>query len=165
MKKARVLIIDEISMLDGRVLEMVETVCRTVKQSGEAFGGMQVVLVGDFFQLPPIAGRGEMSRFAFESHAWEGEAPPVTSRSNTVRRMSSSEPLILIRKNDVDESHYTLLSEQTDIGYTEIEPTKLYTHNSDVDSMNTSRLKELNSTRVCTSKWIRRVRSTLSNHL
>jgi hypothetical protein len=42
-----------------------------------------------------------------------------------------------IRKNDVDESHYTLLSEQTDISFTDIEPTKLYTHNSDVDSMNT----------------------------
>lgn len=70
IKKSRVLIIDEISMLDGRVLDMVESVCRTMKQSGDSFGGMQVVLVGDFFQLPPIAGRGEMSRFAFESRAW-----------------------------------------------------------------------------------------------
>ena len=150
VKKARVLIIDEISMLDGRVLDMVETVCRTVKQSGESFGGMQVVLVGDFFQLPPIAGRGEMSRFAFESRAWES-AKFLTCYLTEQHRQEDERLLGLlnsIRKNDVDESHYTLLSEQTDVGYTEIEPTKLYTHNSDVDSMNTSRLKELNSQSV-----------------
>ncbi len=150
VKKARVLIIDEISMLDGRVLEMVETVCRTVKQSGESFGGMQVVLVGDFFQLPPIAGRGEMSRFAFESRAWES-AKFLTCYLTEQHRQEDELLLGLlnsIRKNDVDESHYTLLGEQTDIGYTDIEPTKLYTHNSDVDSMNTSRLRELNSQSV-----------------
>ena len=71
IKKAKVLVIDEISMLDGRVLDMVETVCRTIKQREDAFGGMQVIVVGDFFQLPPIAGRGEISRFAFESRAWD----------------------------------------------------------------------------------------------
>ena len=150
VKKARVLIIDEISMLDGRVLDMVETVCRTVKQSGESFGGMQVVLVGDFFQLPPIAGRGEMSRFAFESRAWES-AKFLTCYLTEQHRQEDELLLGLlnsIRKNDVDESHYTLLSEQTDVGYTDIEPTKLYTHNSDVDSMNTSRLKELNAASV-----------------
>jgi ATP-dependent DNA helicase PIF1 len=150
VKKARVLIIDEISMLDGRVLEMVESVCRTVKQSGDAFGGMQVVLVGDFFQLPPIAGRGEMSRFAFESRAWEG-AKFLTCYLTEQHRQEDDLLLGLlnsIRKNDVDESHYTLLGEQTDITYTEIEPTKLYTHNSNVDSMNNSRLLELNTPRA-----------------
>jgi ATP-dependent DNA helicase PIF1 len=147
VKKARVLVIDEISMLDGRVLDMVESVCRTVKQSGDAFGGMQVILVGDFFQLPPIAGRGEMSRFAFESRAWDSSRFMICYLTEQHRQ---EDELLLgllnsIRKNDVDESHYTLLSEQTDIGFTDIEPTKLYTHNSDVDSMNTSRLQELNT--------------------
>jgi len=147
VKKARVLVIDEISMLDGRVLDMVESVCRTIKQSGEPFGGMQVILVGDFFQLPPIAGRGEMSRFAFESRAWESARFMVCYLTEQHRQ---EDELLLgllnsIRKNDVDESHYTLLSEQTDIGFTDIEPTKLYTHNSDVDSMNNARLQELNT--------------------
>lgn len=147
IKKARVLVIDEISMLDGRVLDMVESVCRTVKQRGEAFGGMQVILVGDFFQLPPIAGRGEMSRFAFESRAWDS-AKFLTCYLTEQHRQEDELLLGLlsaIRKNDVDESHYTLLSEQTEIGYPDIEPTKLYTHNSDVESMNTARLRELNT--------------------
>lgn len=147
VKKARVLVIDEISMLDGRVLDMVESVCRGIKQSAEPFGGMQVILVGDFFQLPPIAGRGEMSRFAFESRAWDSARFMVCYLTEQHRQ---EDELLLgllnsIRKNDVDESHYTLLSEQTDIGFTDIEPTKLYTHNSDVDSMNNARLQELNT--------------------
>lgn len=147
VKKARVLVIDEISMLDGRVLDMVESVCRGIKQSADPFGGMQVILVGDFFQLPPIAGRGEMSRFAFESRAWDSARFMVCYLTEQHRQ---EDELLLgllnsIRKNDVDESHYTLLSEQTDIGFTDIEPTKLYTHNSDVDSMNNARLQELNT--------------------
>ncbi len=147
VKKARVLVIDEISMLDGRVLDMVESVCRTIKQKGEAFGGIQVILVGDFFQLPPIAGRGEMSRFAFESRAWE--ASRFLTCYLTEQHRQEDELLLgllnSIRKNDVDESHYTLLSEQTEIAFPDVEPTKLFTHNSDVESMNNSRLRELNT--------------------
>lgn len=147
VKKAHVLVIDEISMLDGRVLDMVESVCRTIKQRGEAFGGMQIIVVGDFFQLPPIAGRGEMSRFAFESRAWDS-AKFLTCYLTEQHRQEDELLLGLlasIRKNDIDESHYTLLSEQTEIGYPDIEPTKLFTHNNDVESMNLSRLKELNT--------------------
>ncbi|MCF7815660.1 MAG: AAA family ATPase [Candidatus Pacebacteria bacterium] len=147
VQKPKVLVIDEISMLDGRVLDMVETVCRTIKQRGESFGGMQVIVVGDFFQLPPIAGRGEMSRFAFESRAWD-TAKFLTCYLTEQHRQEDELLLGLlasIRKNDIDESHYTLLSEQTDIAFPDIEPTKLFTHNSDVENMNTTRLKELDT--------------------
>lgn len=147
IKKAKVLVIDEISMLDGRLFDMVETICRTIKQSAEAFGGMQVIVVGDFFQLPPIAGRGEMSRFAFESRAWDS-AKFITTYLSEQHRQEDEMFLSLlssIRKNDVDDSHYTLLSEQSDIAYEDIEPTKLFTHNKDVDAMNIERLRELNT--------------------
>jgi ATP-dependent DNA helicase PIF1 len=166
VKKARVLVIDEISMLDGRVLDMVEVVCRTVKQKGEAFGGMQIIVVGDFFQLPPIAGRGEMSRFAFESRAWDS-AKFLTCYLTEQHRQEDELLLGLlnsIRKNDVDESHYTLLGEQTEIGYPDIEPTKLFTHNSDVEAMNTARLREL-STRSATFKMDAKGNKTLLQNL
>lgn len=52
--KNTVLVIDEISMLGPNTLDMVDAVCREVKQVQKPFGGMQVILVGDFFQLPPI---------------------------------------------------------------------------------------------------------------
>jgi hypothetical protein len=145
VKKARILVIDEISMLDGRVLDMVETVCRTIRQNGDVFGGMQVVLVGDFFQLPPIAARGEMARFAFESNAWSS-ARFVTCYLTEQHRQEDDLLLGLlgaIRRNDVEESHYTLLSEQVEVGFPDIEPTKLYTHNSDVDAVNLTHLRAL----------------------
>ena len=134
-------------MLDGRILDSIETITRTIRQSGEPFGGLQVILVGDFFQLPPIAGRGEMSRFAFESSAWE-RAKFFTCYLTEQHRQEDEMLLGLlsaIRRNDVDESHYTLLAEQTDIGFTDIEPTRLFTHNSDVDALNTDRLNHLDT--------------------
>lgn len=145
MKKAHVLIIDEISMLDGRVIDMVNIVCKTVRQSTEAFGGLQVVFVGDFFQLPPIGKMGEMTRYAFESRGWEETRPMVCYLSDQFRQ---DDELLLsllksIRRNEVEEEHYTLLQEQKEIGYEHIEPTKLYTHNIDVDAVNKAKLKEL----------------------
>ncbi len=147
VKKAKVLVIDEISMLDGRMLDGIEHIMRAIRQSGEPFGGLQVILVGDFFQLPPIAGRGEMSRFAFESSAWE-RAKFLTCYLTEQHRQEDEMLLGLlssIRRNDVDESHYTLLGEQTDIGYPDIEPTRLFTHNSDVDALNQDRLNLLDT--------------------
>ncbi|MDO8518162.1 MAG: AAA family ATPase, partial [bacterium] len=57
IRRTKILIIDEVSMLSPDTLGMVDAVCREVLQSSNAFGGLQVVLVGDFFQLPPIPTR------------------------------------------------------------------------------------------------------------
>ena len=54
IQNADILIIDEISMLPPGTLCMIDAICRKVKNNEQAFGGMQVVLVGDFFQLPPV---------------------------------------------------------------------------------------------------------------
>ena len=58
IQKAKILIIEEISMLSASTFEAVDAVCREIRHSQRPFGGMQVVLVGDFFQLPPIAKQG-----------------------------------------------------------------------------------------------------------
>lgn len=145
VKKAHVLIIDEISMLDGKVLDMVNAVCKTVRQSEDAFGGLQVIFVGDFFQLPPIAKMGDMMRYAFESHAWDGARPLVCYLSEQFRHEDEMLLGLLqsIRRNQIEDDHFTLLQEQTEITYEHIEPTKLYTHNADVDTVNTGKLREL----------------------
>src|SRR3989338_7392496 len=67
---AKALVIDEISMLDARTFGMVDQVLRAVRRNREPFGGVQVVLVGDFFQLPPIGRKVEQAQFAFESAFW-----------------------------------------------------------------------------------------------
>ncbi len=145
IKKTSVLIIDEISMLDGKMLDMVDIICRTIRNSTEAFGGMQVVCVGDFFQLPPIARQGDMMRYAFESRAWENLRPLVCYITEQFRQEDELLLSLLgsIRKGEIEEDHYTLLSEQVDIEYADIEPTRLYTHNADVDAVNSAKLSEL----------------------
>ncbi len=145
MQKTKVLIIDEISMLDARLLDMVDTVLKATRQTTEPFGGLQIIYVGDFFQLPPIAKRGEYAQYAFESGAWESSRPLVCYLSDQFRQ---EDELLLgllksIRKNEIDEEHFSLLNEQTDISFDGIEPTKLYTHNADVDSVNAGKLGEL----------------------
>jgi ATP-dependent DNA helicase PIF1 len=72
LKLIRVLIIDEVSMLSEKIMNIVETIFRIVKKSQHIFGKIQVVMTGDFFQLPPIETKGEpdTARFCFESPIW-----------------------------------------------------------------------------------------------
>jgi len=145
IKKTNVLVIDEISMLDGKLLDMVDVICRTARDRKNSFGGLQVVFVGDFFQLPPVTRRGDMLRYAFESRAWDVARPLVCYLTEQYRQEDEQLLSLLnsIRTNQIEDDHYTLLQEQTDIAYEGIEPTKLYTHNTDVDSVNTSKLQSL----------------------
>lgn len=145
VKKAQVLVIDEISMLDGKLVDMVNIVCKTVRQSTEAFGGIQVIFVGDFFQLPPVTRNGDVMRYAFESRGWDDARPLMCYLTDQYRQEDEMLLGLLksVRKNEVEEEHFTLLEEQKEIAYEGIEPTKLYTHNADVDAVNAGKLKAL----------------------
>ncbi|KAF3904134.1 hypothetical protein AA313_de0203748 [Arthrobotrys entomopaga] len=68
--RTKVLIIDEISMVDGDLFDKLEGVARTLKNNGRPFGGIQLVVTGDFFQLPPVPDNGKMAKFAFEANTW-----------------------------------------------------------------------------------------------
>lgn len=144
-KAAQVLVIDEISMLDGKVLDMVDQVLRTVRQKPEAFGGLQIVCIGDFFQLPPVTRQGDMMRYAFECNAWLNMKPLICYITEQYRQDDEMLLGLLgsIRRNEIEEEHYTLLNEQKEIAYENIEPTRLYTHNADVDTVNNQKLSEL----------------------
>eukprot|EP00741_Cyanophora_paradoxa_P013401 tig00020685_g12940.t1 len=71
-ERTLVLVIDEVSMLDGDLFEKLDYIGRTVRRSGSGrpFGGIQLVLVGDFLQLPPVTVGSDVKRFAFETEAW-----------------------------------------------------------------------------------------------
>jgi len=145
VKRTSVLIIDEVSMLDGKVIDMVNAVCKTIRASNEPFGGLQIVFVGDFFQLPPIAKMGEATRYAFESNAWNEARPMICYLSDQYRQDDEMLLSLLksIRSDQIEEDHYTLLQEQKDIAFEQIEPTRLYTHNADVDAVNAAKLRSL----------------------
>src|SRR5487761_2735047 len=66
IQKAKVLIIEEISMLSAATFEMADAICREVRRLDKPFGGLTVILVGDFSQLPPIARNRDVA-FAYTS--------------------------------------------------------------------------------------------------
>ena len=149
LNAAKVLIIDEVSMLDGKILEMVDLVTKTIRRSEEPFGGLQVVLVGDFFQLPPISGFGEpAAQFCFDSPAWARLNPLVCYLSEQHRQedMAFLATLSAIRRGDVEESVYECLEERrtSPAEYPEGVP-QLYTHNVDVDRKNQEALALLSA--------------------
>jgi DNA-binding NarL/FixJ family response regulator len=145
---AKVLIIDEVSMLDGKILAMVELVCRTLRRSEEAFGGLQVILVGDFFQLPPIANREEntLPVFAFDSPAWARLDAVVCYISEQHRQDDATflATLGAIRRGEVEDAVYECLSERrTEPSEHPADVPHLYTHNVDVDQKNTEALGKI----------------------
>ena len=145
-RTTHILIIDEISMLHRNQLDMINQVLKYIRNSAKPFGGMQVVFAGDFFQLPPVSRDQEPSKdkFAFMSKAWVEAAPVVCYLTEQYRQTKNELNTILnqIRSNDVDESAVQLLQETRFNEHT-IEPTKLYSHNADVDAMNEQELQGL----------------------
>lgn len=146
--KAKVLIIDEVSMLSGGVLEMTDMVCREVKRSDRPFGGMQVVLVGDFFQLPPVSRPGSPASFAFSSPVWQRLNPIPCYLSEQHRHSDSKLSSILasIREGGEEPGDISaLMSRETSEEDVEDDIPRLYTHNMDVDRINEEKLKLLDS--------------------
>lgn len=143
---AKVLIIDEISMLDGVTLSTIDTILRTLRQNGDSFGGLQVVFVGDFFQLPPIADKGSVAQFAFEAQAWRNAKPLVCYLSEQHRQedLQFLNTLNAIRSGDAGEEVFEHLKTRFVEASSDLKDmTRLYTHNVDVDKMNKEALARL----------------------
>ena len=68
--RTKVLIIDEISMVDGDLFDKLESIARAIRNNGRPFGGIQLVITGDFFQLPPVPDYGRISKFSFDAATW-----------------------------------------------------------------------------------------------
>lgn len=157
ISRTKVLIIDEISMLSARTFGMVDMVCRVIKGNSEPFGGIQVVVVGDFFQLPPIS-RGESISFAFESNAWK-EMNFVTCYLDTQFRQDDDEFLSVlsaIRSNSFEEMHLEYLqNRKIERHEMPADVTKLFPHNLNVDKINDGELlkiEDYGETYLMTSK-------------
>lgn len=144
---AKVLIIDEISMLDADVFDLIEMLCRTIRKQSSAFGGLQVVLCGDFFQLPPVHKRGEPKpNFAFSSKAWQKLNVVVCYLEKQHRQDDQQFLSILnaIRDSKVSKDIVDVLMQRHQKPIEGVlKPTKLYTHNLDVDAINSLELAQI----------------------
>ena len=65
-KTCKHLIIDEISMIDSELFDKIEAVARALRKSDRPFGGIQLIVCGDFLQLPPVIKTGEKKKFCFQ---------------------------------------------------------------------------------------------------
>ena len=146
VSRAKVLIIDEISMLDSMTLSAVDMACKTLRRSDEPFGGLQVVFVGDFFQLPPVSRFGEApSQFAFLSPAWQ-EAKPLVCYLSEQHRHEDAEFikfLSAVRSGKVNEESHRALSSRKVEPKGSLAHTRLYSHNIDVDKVNNEKITAL----------------------
>jgi len=160
IEKTRVLIVDEVSMLPARTLTLADAVCRHIRTINAPFGGMQVVLVGDFFQLPPVVRRQSNegmlqfdqgddesgAAFAHASAAWRDLDPIVCYLSEQHRQ--DDQPFLdildAIRANACTGIHQERLAARI-VDRDQLPPTRtrLFTHNAAVDDINLQQLAKL----------------------
>lgn len=145
--KVRVLIIDEVSMLSGDFLDMLDRVCKSFKRNEKPFGGIQIVLCGDLFQLPPIGKGDSGSNMVVDSNAWRTMGLVVCYLTEQHRQDDREflDILNAIRANGITPGHINTLEgrirEYDAESFQSI--TKLFTHNADVDQINESELASI----------------------
>ncbi|MFZ2522700.1 MAG: AAA family ATPase [Minisyncoccia bacterium] len=143
-ERTKVLVIDEVSMLHHFRLDMIEWICRQMKRNERPFGGMQIILCGDFFQLPPVSrGNSEQSEFAYKAESFLASKLTVCYLSEQHRQKDNTYLSILneIRENKVSQKTVSLLTSRINKDVdSALESTRLYTHNIDVDVVNKKHL-------------------------
>jgi ATP-dependent exoDNAse (exonuclease V) alpha subunit len=147
IEKTDVLIIDEISMLHDFRLDMVDEACRLVRRKDVPFGGIQVIMSGDFFQLPPInRGDSRAGGFVVHSEVWK-ELDPTVCYLQEQHRQDDQELLDILnalRAGEIRRHHAEQLLARVDQSPPEdMVLTELHTVNIDVDRLNEVKLAEL----------------------
>lgn len=132
--KMRAMILDEISMIDDETFDRISSILKKVRDDNRPFGGIQVILVGDFCQLSPVSGS-----FCFTSSSWNELNPTIVQLTELVRQkddMVFQKILQEIRFGKCSKKTFGVLNELQNTRFTNIKPTKLYSLNRDVGQIN-----------------------------
>lgn len=147
IEKTDVLVIDEISMLHDYRLDMVDEACRLVRRKDIPFGGIQIIMSGDFFQLPPVnRSEGRTGGFVVSSRVWQELDPTICYLEEQHRQDDEKllEILNALRDGAIRRHHAEALLERVDVQPPEdMVLTELHTVNVDVDRINEQRLDDL----------------------
>ena len=143
---ADALIIDEVSMMTPVLLDKLDAIGRAMRKAkGLPFGGLQVILVGDLYQLPPVNKEDDYS-FVFESEFWKEHIKDVVIL-NTIHRQS--DPVFLkvleeARLGKLSQESIAILETRKTKEWKklEIKPTLLFTRRADVEEINMAQLKK-----------------------
>lgn len=144
IKAAHLLIIDEISMFSGYHLDILDHVFRHIRVVDKPFGGIQVVLCGDFFQLKPV----KSDKYAFESESWPCLIHEVHELTQIFRQdnLEFCKALNEIRVGEVSPTSAALVESCIGRQFNgDIKPTVLYAVNADVSELNEAELWKLAS--------------------
>lgn len=144
-KRVSVLIIDEVSMMTIELFEKIERLARNIRKNPLPFGGIQIVMSGDFLQLPPVG----QTDFIFESSIWDKVIHKIIYLTVIIRQKDSAFTQVLnkIRICEIDDEVSCLLKSR-EIKYrsdTDILPTMLYSTNAKVDATNDYYYNQLES--------------------
>lgn len=148
-KQVETLIIDEISMIQGELLDKLNHIAQSIKRNNLPFGNIQLVLVGDFLQLPPVS-KDKKVKFCFESECWSSCINEVIELTETYRQ---NDPIFIealqeIRIGKKDSKKLINLfkpciNRTFDTVKDGIEPTSLYAKRVDVENENHNKLNAL----------------------
>jgi ATP-dependent exoDNAse (exonuclease V) alpha subunit len=144
LKKAKLLAIDEISMISASVFNLINQVFQKVRQNELPFGGIQILVLGDFFQLPPVS-KDQVVEFCFSSSAWY-DAEFKIFELNEVFRQSDLRFIQLlnnIRHAALNDEDIELLRQRECSHPENLKPTLLVTHNYQADKINIEMLNKL----------------------
>ena len=143
--KLKLLIIDEVSMVSPELFSSMDLILRGFKGTDAPFGGVQVVISGDFFQLPPVSKVPKEKRFAWQSPVWKALDLQTCYLQVKFRQDDNKLIQILddIRSGEISASSEELLASRHEKELSIDTPTKLYTHNVDVDRINLDELAKL----------------------
>ena len=136
-----ILIIDEVSMLDSILCNTISAILKACKNTDKVFGGIQMIFVGDFFQLPPVT-----NNFCFLSSSWIELNPKIIELTELIRQTDDKLFQLILAKlrfGKLTKQIYDILIKNKEITFTDIKPTKLYPNNVDVDKINQKEIKKL----------------------
>ena len=143
-KNTKILIIDEVSMISSDIFEKLDIIGQKIRKNGKPFGGIQIILSGDFLQLPPV----KANEFCFESFSWDICINKTFYFDKIIRQKNGEFQNILnkIRVGNVDADVVETLEKcrnrvlKNDKG---IMPTLLFSRKDMVKTYNDSKLQEL----------------------
>jgi len=145
------LIIDEVSMMTAELLDKLNELGKKIRKSTKPFGGIQVLLVGDFYQLPPVNRGDEKTQFAFESAVWKEAAFTCVELTIIQRQKDEGFQSILkeARRGALTKESCQVLRqyEGRDWRSQKIRPTLLFPRRSEVELINDTNLKALKGQR------------------
>lgn len=153
IQNMRTLIIDEASMLRRDTFELIDAVLSSIKEDNRPFGGIQMVLIADFLQLPPVITDQDLQQYpdlkdpyCFQSDTWKFADFKSYNLTSNYRQGEGKflEALEKIRKGEMNDEIEEMISGRLNAQLnTNIEPVKLFPHKYKVEQENLLKLDEL----------------------